>query len=76
MKCTTDRKLHLFPLQEKSAKIRLICGIRVPFKRVDPNQSLQLTAGRCGFMMFLGLWWVLVCRTFFGKPPPQLNLGR
>ena len=24
--------------------------------------------------MFLGLWRVLVCRTSFGEPPPQLNL--
>jgi len=26
--------------------------------------------------MFLGKWRVLVCRTLFGKPSPQLNLGR
>jgi len=37
------------------------------------NQALQLTAGFVVFLMFFGLRRVLVCRTFFGKSPPQLN---
>jgi len=40
---------------------------------VVPNQALQLTAGSAVFVMFLGLWRVLVCRASFGKPLPQLN---
>jgi len=29
--------------------------------------------GSAVLLMFLGLWWVWVCRTCFGKSPPQLN---
>ncbi|MFQ6043375.1 MAG: hypothetical protein ACE5PV_21185 [Candidatus Poribacteria bacterium] len=43
---------------------------------ISANQSLQLTAGAVVLSMFLGLRQVLVCRTFSGKLPPRLNLGR
>jgi len=38
------------------------------------RQPLQLTAGGAVLSMFLGLRRVLVCRTFFGKPPAEIEL--
>jgi len=62
-------------------KVRDTCGVgwveaRNPTNRILPNQPLQLTARSVVLIMFVGLRWVLVCRTISGKPPPQLNLGR
>jgi len=70
---------ELMPLlchQKKSVKIRVIRVICVRFKRDDPNQPLQATAGSLFFEMFCGFRRVLVGRTAFGKPPPRLNSGR
>lgn len=47
-------------------------GIKV----LDPNQSLQLTAGSCVFNNVFGVVVVLVCRTCFGKFPAATELGR
>ena len=44
--------------------------------KASPNKVLQLTAENWGFMNVCGLLMVLVCRTVFGEPLPQLNLGR
>ena len=41
-----------------------------------PNQPLQLMAGSTVFLIYLELPQILVCQTFFGESPPQLNFGR
>jgi len=43
---------------------------------IDPTPPLQLTAGAVVLFVFSAERQALVCRTFFGKSPPRLNLGR
>jgi hypothetical protein len=46
------------------------------YRLICLHQPLQLQPGSCGFMIVSWFTTALVCRTFFGNPPPQLNFGR
>jgi hypothetical protein len=62
--------------QKKSAKIRVICIIRAPFKRDDPNNPLQLTAGGFGVINVFGVAAGFGLSSVFRQNPAATELFR